>query len=258
MADTSDLVTLERRDDGVAVLTLNNPKVNALSGAVLRALRDRVGELEADLPGAVVVTGGDRIFAAGAEISEFGGPDEARSYGGLFLDTFNRLAALPRMTIAAIAGYALGGGCELALACDFIVASEKAVFGQPEVNLGICPGFGGTQRLTRVVGKSMALELVTTGRTVKADEALRIGLANHVAAPEALLDKGLELARMIAAKGPVAVRFSKHLVVHGQDMDLANANTFEADVFAVLCATDDKREGMAAFLEKRPPKFVGR
>ena len=132
------------------------------------------------------------------------------------------------------------------------------MFGQPEVNLGICPGFGGTQRLTRVVGKSMALELVTTGRMVKAVEAQAIGLANHVVAPDALLDKGMELARLIAAKGPVAVKLSKHLVQHGQDLDLANANMLEADVFGVLCATDDKREGMAAFLEKRTPAFRGR
>ena len=164
----------------------------------------------------------------------------------------------PFPVIALVNGYALGGGCELALACDFIVASDKATFGQPEVNLGICPGFGGTQRLTRVVGKSMAMELVATGRMVKADEALRIGLANHVVAPDALLEKGLELARMVAAKGPVAIKLSKHLVQHGQDLDLANANMLEADVFAVLCATDDKREGMAAFLEKRAPKFAGR
>jgi len=165
---------------------------------------------------------------------------------------------LPIPVIALVNGYALGGGCELALACDFIVASDKATFGQPEVNLGISPSFGGTQRLTRVVGKSMALELVMTGRMVKADEALAIGLANHVVASDALLDKGMELARMIAAKGPVAVRMSKHLVQHGQDLDLANANMLEVDVFAVLCATDDKREGMAAFLEKRTPAFQGR
>jgi len=160
--------------------------------------------------------------------------------------------------IALVNGFALGGGCELALACDWIVASDKAVFGQPEVNLGICPGFGGTQRLSRLVGKGMALELCTTGRMVKADEALRIGLANHVVPPSELAQKGLELARMVTSKGPVAVKMTKHLVQRGQDIDLANANAMEADVFGLLCASDDKREGMTAFLDKRPPNFAGR
>ncbi len=160
--------------------------------------------------------------------------------------------------IALVNGYALGGGCELALACDWIVASEKAVFGQPEVNLGICPGFGGTQRLSRLVGKAMALELACTGRQMKADEALRIGLVNHVVAHDRLIEEGLALARVIAAKGPVAVKMTKHLVQRGQDLDLANANAMEADVFGFLCATEDKHEGMAAFLAKRTPQFKGR
>jgi enoyl-CoA hydratase len=168
------------------------------------------------------------------------------------------LELAPFPTIALVNGFALGGGCELALACDFIVASERAVFGQPEVNLGIVPGFGGTQRLTRLVGKGMALELCTTGRQVKADEALRIGLANHVVPAGELLAKGLELAQMIATKGPLAVRLAKHLVQRGQDMDLANANAFEADAFGVAFASDDRREGMAAFLDKRKPAFTGR
>src|SRR6188474_1972334 len=175
-----ELVLVERRDDGVAVITLNNPKVNALSGALLRELRAAAGELTADPPGAVVITGGERIFAAGADISEFGGQDEAGPITAAFHGTLDAIAALPRFVIASVSGYALGGGCELALACDYRIAGPRAVFGQPEILLGIIPGGGGTQRLARLVGPSRAKELCITGRQVKADEALRIGLADEV------------------------------------------------------------------------------
>ncbi|MEP7329443.1 MAG: enoyl-CoA hydratase-related protein [Betaproteobacteria bacterium] len=260
---TYETVLLEEREPGIWLLTINRPKaLNALAPQVLDDIAAATRAVAADAAArCLLITGaGDRAFVAGADIAAMSAMPvlEGREFalkGHATLRAFE-LAAFP--VIALVNGFALGGGCELALACDFIVASDKATFGQPEVNLGICPGFGGTQRLTRVVGKSMALELVTTGRLIKADEALRIGLANHVVPPEALLDKGLELARMIAGKGPIAVKFSKHLVQHGQDMDLASANVFEADVFALLCATDDKREGMAAFLAKRAPKFEGR
>jgi len=256
-------VLLEEKEPGIFLLTINREKaLNALAPEVLDDIAAAVAAVTGN-PGArcLLVTGaGGRAFVAGADIAAMSAmpPLAARDFALKGHATLRALELAPFPVIALVNGYALGGGCELALACDFIVASEKAAFGQPEVNLGICPGFGGTQRLTRVVGKPMALELVTTGRQVKADEALRIGLANHVVAPDALLDKGMELARMIAAKGPVAVKMSKHLVVHGQDLDLANANTHEADVFGLLCATDDKREGMAAFLEKRAAKFTGR
>lgn len=165
----ADVLELERRDDGVAVITLTNGKVNALSIELLQRLRAVVDELAADLPGAVVVTGGDRLFAAGADISQFGGQDEARTIGAAFHDALDALAALPRFVIAAVSGFALGGGCELALACDYRIASERAVFGQPEILLGIIPGGGGTQRLPRTVGVSRAKELCITGRQVKAD-----------------------------------------------------------------------------------------
>lgn len=259
---TYETVLLEQREPGIWLLTINRPKVlNALSAQVLDDLAAATRDVVAD-PAArcLLVTGaGDRAFVAGADIAAMNAMPVlvAREFALKGHATLRALELAPFPVIALVNGFALGGGCELALACDFIVASDKAAFGQPEVNLGICPGFGGTQRLTRVVGKPMALELVTTGRQVKADEALRIGLANHVVAADALVDKGMELARMISAKGPVAVRFSKHLVVHGQDLDLANANVLEADVFALLCATDDKREGMTAFVEKRAPRFAG-
>ena len=257
-----ETVLLEQKEPGIWLLTINRERaMNALAPQVLDDLAAAVRTVTADAGArCLLVTGAGRAFVAGADIAVMSAMSvlEARDFAAKGHRTLRALELAAFPVIALVNGYALGGGCELALACDFIVASEKAVFGQPEVNLGICPGFGGTQRLTRVVGRSMALDLVTTGRQLKADEALRIGLANHVVAPEALLDKGLELARMIAAKGPVAVRFSKHLVIRGQDLDLANANVLETDVFGLLCATDDRREGMAAFLEKRPAKFTGK
>ena len=257
-----ETVLLEQKEPGIWLLTINRERaMNALAPQVLDDLASAVRAVAAD-PAArcLLVTGAGRAFVAGADIAAMSAmaPIEARDFAAKGHRTLRALELAPFPVIALVNGYALGGGCELALACDFIVASEKAVFGQPEVNLGICPGFGGTQRLTRVVGRSMALDLVTTGRQVRADEALRIGLANHVVPPEGLLEKGMELARMIAAKGPLAVRFSKHLVIRGQDLDLANANALETDVFGMLAATEDKQEGMAAFLAKRPAKFTGR
>jgi enoyl-CoA hydratase len=248
---------------GVRRVTVNRPQqMNALSPLVVRELMQAVGDASSDAGvRAMLVTGaGEKAFVAGADIAAMKAMSalEGREFavqGHLLMRAFE-LAPFP--VIALVNGYALGGGCELALACDFVVASEKAVFGQPEVNLGIVPGFGGTQRLTRVVGKSMAIELCTTGRQVKADEAQRIGLANHVVAADRLLAKGLELAGLIAQKAPVAVKLAKHLIQRGQDLDLANANAFEADVFGVAFGTEDRLEGMGAFLEKRKAAFRGR
>ena len=189
MAD--DVVLLERRDDGVAVVTLNNGKVNALSGAVVARLHEIADELTADPPGAVVVTGGERIFAAGADISEFGGPDEAVGITEGFHGALDAIAAVPRFVIAAVSGYALGGGCEVALACDYRIAGERAVFGQPEILLGTIPGGGGTQRLARLVGPSRAKELCITGRQVDAAEAFRIGLVDEVVPGDELHDLSL-------------------------------------------------------------------
>ncbi len=203
MTDTS-LLTLERRDDGVAVITLANGKVNALSSALLAELRATAEALAADPPGALVVTGGERIFAAGADISEFGGPDEAATITAGFHDALDAIAALPRFVIAAVSGYALGGGCELALACDYRIVSDKAVFGQPEILLGIIPGGGGTQRLARAVGASRAKELCLTGRQVRAEEALRIGLADEVVPHDELHERALALAAEVAGGALVA------------------------------------------------------
>ncbi|MEZ5141719.1 MAG: enoyl-CoA hydratase-related protein [Acidimicrobiales bacterium] len=258
MAD--ELVHLERRDDGVAVLTLDNPKVNALSRAVLEQLRDHVTDLQSDLPGAVVVTGGERIFAAGADIAQFGGPDEAGSYGALFLEAFNALAALPRVVIAAIAGYALGGGCELALACDIRIASEAAKLGQPEILLGIIPGGGGTQRLPRLVGPSAAKDLILTGRQVSAEEAMQIGLVDHVVVPEELHRVALERAAELAAGPVVAQGLAKQAIDQGLDGSLADGLVLEQQLFVDVFRTDDARLGVQSFLEHGPGKaaFTGR
>src|SRR5688572_2430347 len=180
MSSSQPLVSVERRDDGVAVLRIENGKVNALSSGLLEQLEGAAQALIASPPGAVVVTGGDKIFAAGADISEFAGPDEARTIGAHFLRALNAVADIPRAVIAAVSGVALGGGCELALACDLRIASDRARFGQPEILLGIIPGGGGTQRLARLVGPARAKGIIFTGRQVDAEEALRIGLADRI------------------------------------------------------------------------------
>lgn len=254
------LVALERRDDGVAVLTLRNGKVNALSRELLAAIHDAVSELASDLPGALVVTGGDRLFAAGADISQFGGPDEAAEITAAFHRTLDAVAALPRFVIAAVSGYALGGGCELALACDYRIASDRAVFGQPEILLGIVPGGGGTQRLPRVVGPSRAKELCITGRQVGADEALRIGLADEVVPAEELHDRALALAAEVASGALVAQSICKRLIDEGLSTSLDEGLALERTGFVEVFHTDDAATGVRSFLEHGPGRatFSGR
>jgi enoyl-CoA hydratase/carnithine racemase len=253
-----ELLSLERRDDGVAVLTLRNGKVNALSSALLAEISTAVDELAADLPGAVVITGGERIFAAGADISEFGGPDEAGPITAAFHSALDRLAALDRFVIAAVAGYALGGGCELALACDYRVAGARAVFGQPEILLGIIPGGGGTQRLARLVGPSRAKELCITGRQVAADEALRIGLADEVVDGDPH-ERALALAAEVANGALTAQAVAKRTIDAGLSVSLAEGLAIEREAFVEVFATDDSRIGVASFLEHGPGKatFTG-
>ena len=255
-----ELLTLERRDDGVAVLTLANGKVNALSGELVDEIGRAAIDLRDDLPGAVVVTGGERIFAAGADISQFGGQDEARSIGPNIHEAFDTLAALPRLVIAAVSGYALGGGCELALACDYRIASERAVFGQPEILLGIIPGGGGTQRLSRVVGPSKAKEICLTGRQVKADEALRIGLADEVVAPDDLHDRALALGTELAKGALTAQGITKRAIDAGLSASLADGLLIEQDAFIEVFGTEDSQIGVKSFLENGPGKaeFTGR
>ena len=258
MAD--DIVLLERRDDGVAVVTLNSPKVNALSTQLLARLGDIAAELTSSPARAVVLTGGDRLFAAGADISQFGGPEEARTIGGAFHAALNAFAAIPSFTIAAVSGFALGGGCELAMACDYRIASTKAVFGQPEILLGIIPGGGGTQRLPRLVGTSRAKEMMVTGRQVKAEEALRIGLADELTEPDQLMTRALELASSVAAGATQAVRMVKEAVDRGVETDLASGLAMELQLFEDVFRTEDSVTGVKSFLENGPGKatFSGR
>ena len=254
------LVHTELRDDGVAVLRLDNPKVNALSGALLGELEEAAVALTKDPPGALVVTGGDRIFAAGADISEFGGPDEAREIGGRFLRALDALAAIPRCVIAAVGGFALGGGCELALACDLRIASERAKLGQPEILLGIIPGGGGTQRLARLVGPSRAKDLILTGRQVGAEEALRIGLVDEVVPPDELHERVFARAAELAKGAVVAQGLAKRAIDGGLDGPLADGLALEQELFAEVFRTEDSRIGVASFLESGPgaAEFKGR
>ncbi|CAB4363393.1 MAG: enoyl-CoA hydratase/isomerase family protein [Actinobacteria bacterium] len=255
----SELVLVERRADGVAVVTLNNPKVNALSQAVLSALYDVALDLTVNPPGAVVITGGDRLLAAGADISEFAGRAEGALIGAGFHRALNAVAAIPRFVIAAVSGYALGGGCELSMACDYRIASEKAVFGQPEVLLGILPGGGGTQRLPRLVGASRAKELMFTGRQVKADEALRIGLCDEVVPHEQLHERALALAAEVARGAVQAQALMKQAVDVGLESDLPAGLALELELFAAVFDTQDAAVGVESFRANGPGKaqFTG-
>ena len=256
---TEVFVTLERRPDNVALIRLDRPKANALSGTVLGQLQAVATELHDDPPGAVVLWGGRRIFAAGADIVELndGGAD---AVGANFAGALGALAALPRVTIAAVNGYALGGGLELALACDLRVCGENARFGLPEVLLGVLPGGGGTQRLPRLVGASRAKEMIFTGRQVRAEEALAIGLVNRVVAPDFVLEAALAWAAELA-RGPLAAHgLAKAAVDRGLDGRLADGLAIEREAFAAAARTEDAARGIASFAEHGPGKatFVGR
>jgi len=256
-----DPIQLERRG-ATALLTLNRPDVlNALDRATLEALLAHASKLANDTTlRAVIVTGSGRAFAAGADIAAMRkmGPVEGEAFSRLGHAAMAALEALAVPTIAAVNGFALGGGCELALACDWIYASSKARFGQPEVNLGLIPGFGGTSRLVRRVGVAWAKELVLAGEPIDAETAQRIGLANRVFEPEALLDAAFATAEKIATKGPLAVAHAKQVVQEGQDADVRAAHALEQKAFGLVFSTEDRCEGMDAFLEKRAPSFQRR
>jgi enoyl-CoA hydratase len=252
-------VNVERRDDGVAVLRLDRKPANALSRELLEELAAAARSLTTDPPRAVVVTGGERIFAAGADIAEFGGPEEAAVVGGHFRDALDQVARIPRPVVAAVNGYALGGGCELALACDLRVAGDTAKFGQPEILLGIIPGGGGTQRLTRLVGPARAKDIIFTGRQVAADEALRIGLVDRVVPAPETLEAALALAGELARGPSVALALAKRAIDDGLDSTLADGLDLEHDHFTEVFRTDDAKAGVASFREHGPGKatFTG-
>lgn len=247
--------------DHVAFLTINRPdKLNALNDAVMAELSQVVDEITAnDNIGGVIVTGAGKAFVAGADIGELAqqGPFDGRARAIRGQDVFRRLETCGKPVVAAVNGFALGGGCELAMACHLRVASEKAKFGQPEVKLGICPGYGGTQRLPRLIGKGRAIDLIISGRMVAAEEALQLGLVNKVVAADDLMQEAESLLRGIMAMGPFAVRLSLEAIDQGCDMSLDEGLLLEANYFGLLAASADMKEGMDAFLQKRDPEFTG-
>jgi len=254
-------VTMEEKDS-VATITINRPKaMNALNIDVLKDLWKAVKEIEKQeqINGVIITGAGDKAFVAGADIAQMKdmGVMEAREFAAIGQSVFMRIENLPRPVIAAVNGYALGGGLELAMCCDIILAAEKAMFGQPEVKLGIIPGFGGTQRLTRRVGINIAKELIFTGKYISAQEALEIGLVNAVHPKKSLMEEANKLMETILSNGPVALELAKSAINDGADQDLRVGMTIERDAFSQCFATDDQKEGMSAFLEKRDPEFIG-
>ncbi len=253
---------LFEREGGIATITINRPKaLNALNIDTLKEIHQCFLEMEGDASvQAVILTGsGDKAFVAGADIASMLDidPYEARKFGNFGHQVLQTIEQFPRPVIAAINGFALGGGCELSMACDIRVASDTAKFGQPEVNLGVIPGFGGTQRLPRLVGKGRALELLYTGDIIDAEEAYRIGLVNKVVAPEQLLTVCKKMAGKIGSKGPLAIALCKEAVNNGMEMDIGRACQHEIDLFGLCFASSEQKEGMRAFIEKRPANFKG-
>lgn len=249
-----------KRDEAVGLITLNRPDVlNALNMQLMGELCDALRELDEDARvRCIAVVGNDRAFAAGADIAEMATADPI---GLLFENRFarwDRIRSISKPIVAGVSGFCLGGGCELAMSCDVVVASEKAQFGQPEINLGIIPGAGGTQRLTRAVGKAQAMDVILSGRFLTAHEAERAGLVSRVVSAEAWLDETLRLAREIASKSPVALRLAKECVNKAYESQLAAGIEYERKAFYLLFASHDQREGMQAFMEKRTPQFAGR
>ena len=246
-------------EDHVALVTINRPKaLNALNSTTIVELEDAVEKIAGDDNIYVfVITGAGKAFVAGADISEMKefSSEEARRFAKLGHRVFNRISSLCKPSIAAINGYALGGGCELALACDMRISSAKAKFGQPEVGLGIIPGFGGTNRLSAIVGAAKAKELIFTGEYIKADEALKIGLVNQVYQPDQLMPETMKLAHNITNKAQLAVRYAKMAIDKSLYVENNTASQIETSTFALCFSTQDQKEGMLAFTEKRSPKF---
>ena len=247
------------KENGIAIVKINNPQtLNALNSTILGELDTLFTELENDSSISVIIlTGEGKAFVAGADITEMSSMDaaEGKAFGEKGAKVFRKIELLSKPVIAAVNGYALGGGCELAMCCDIRIASAKAKFGQPEVGLGITPGFSGTQRLPRLVGMGKAKELIFTAEAINADEACRIGLVNSVAEPEELMNTAVAMAEKIAGKAPAAVKYSKESINRGMQCSMDEAINIEANLFGLCFATEDQKEGMKAFMEKRKAKF---
>lgn len=251
---------LVTKEGAIGIVQLNRPKVlNALNFEVMSELVSGLEELDREAAVKVMIlTGGERAFAAGADLAEMSQATPVELMLGRRFELWDRISKISKPIIAAVSGYCLGGGNELAMNCDLIVASETATFGQPEINVGIIPGAGGTQRLPRVVGKYKAMEMILTGKSISADEAYRIGLVNHVVPPESLMEEAKKIATDIASKPPISIRSAKEAILKAQDTTLEVGLEFERKAFCLLFATEDGKEGMKAFLEKRKPTFKGK
>ena len=254
---TMEVTILTETRERVGVIRLNRPKeLNALNSELMEQLVAALEAFDGDPAiGCLVITGNERAFAAGADIKEMAGASAVQMLLRDNIARWDRLRRIKKPIIAAVSGFCLGGGCELAMACDMIVASESARFGQPEINLGVMPGAGGTQRLTRAVGKALAMEMVLNGRLISAEEAARYGLVNRVTPVEVCLDEAVALAAAIAARAPLAVRLAKESVNNAFETYLADGMADERRSFYFLFSTDDQKEGMQAFIEKRQPRW---
>jgi enoyl-CoA hydratase len=251
---------LVTRDNRVGTITLNRPKaLNALNSQVMSEVTTAAADFDSDAGiGAIIITGNDKAFAAGADIKEMSSLSFADVFAADFFAQWSKFAATRTPTIAAVAGYALGGGCELAMMCDLLIAADSAKFGQPEIKLGVLPGMGGSQRLTRAIGKAKAMDLILTGRMMDAAEAERSGLVARVVPAASLMDEAMKVAETIAGMSLPSVLSAKEAVDRSFETSLAEGARFERRVFHALFATDDQKEGMAAFVEKRPAKFKHR
>ena len=251
---------LVNREDNIGIVQLNRPKnLNALSSGLMKELVNALEDLDKDQSiNVIILTGNDRAFAAGADLAEMSQHTPVDLVLSRRFELWDKIRKVSKPIIAAVSGYCLGGGNELAMNCDIIIASETATFGQPEVNVGIMPGAGGTQRLTRAVGKYKAMEMILTGKSISAEEALRVGLVNRIVPVESVLSEAKKVATEIASKPPLSIRAAKEAVLRAQDTTIEVGIELERKAFYTLFATEDGKEGMKAFLEKRKPLYKGK